>query len=232
MCPPGRRILLRAARRKLIRFSSFTTLFSFILAGDLSCHTLIKLEKDQHISAGGLDRKGFEMLFRAHFKGLSYFALEYVKDVDIAREIVQEIFARLWEKRESIDPQSNTVSYLGTAVRNRCLNHIRDNRKFSPGMLELEGLGDEHSYVEQDELVTEELKQKITEATDALPEKCRNIFLLNRMENKKYQEIADELDISVKTVEAQMSKALKIMRDKLKEFMAVLLTIIEIININ
>lgn len=202
------------------------------MAKDLSCQTLIKLEKDQHNAAGGLDRRGFEVLFRAHFKGLSYFALEYVKDIDIAREIVQEVFARLWEKRESIDTGSNPKSYLGTAVRNRCLNHIRDNRKFSPGMLELEGLGDEHQYVQQDELVTEELKQKIKEATEALPEKCREIFLLNRMENMKYQQIADELDISVKTVEAQMSKALKIMRVQLKEFMPVLLIIIEIIKIN
>lgn len=155
-----------------------------------------------------------------------------MKDIDIAKEIVQEVFTRLWEKRESIDPQNKTISYLGTAVRNRCLNYLRDNKKFSSGITALEGLGENHSYVEQDELVSEELKRKISEATDALPEKCRKIFLLNRMENKKYKEIADELNISVKTVEAQMSKALKFMRERLAEYISVLILLLEISKIN
>ncbi len=72
--------------------------------------------------------------------------------------------------------------------------------------------------MEQDHLVTDELKVRIEEATNALPDKCREIFLLNRMENKKYHEIATELNISVKTVEAQMSKALRTMRIRLAEF--------------
>lgn len=144
--------------------------------------------------------------------------MEYVKDIDIAREIVQEVFTRLWEKKEHIEDDGNPVSYLGTSVRNRCLNYLRDNKKFSTGLIEIEGLGEEHVYIEQDELVTAELKRKIEDAITALPDKCRKIFLLSRMEGMKYMEIAGELDISVKTVEAQMSKALRIMRDKLDDF--------------
>jgi RNA polymerase sigma-70 factor (ECF subfamily) len=151
-----------------------------------------------------------------------------VKDIDIAREIVQEVFANLWEKRDTIEHDRSPKSYLGTAVRNRCLNYLRDNKKYDSGMLEIEGLGESHTYIEQDHLVEDELKVKINEALNSLPDKCREIFIRNRMENKKYQEIADELKISVKTVEAQMSKALKIMREKLVDYISIFILIIEI----
>lgn len=176
-----------------------------------------------------MDRTGFEVLFRKNFKGLTYFAIEYVKDHDIAREIVQDAFAGLWEKRDTIDPDKSPKSYLGSTVRNRCLNYLRDHKKFDRSILEFEGLSDGYDYVEQDHLVTNELKLKIESATNELPAKCREVFLKNRSENMKYQEIADDLQISVKTVEAQMSKALRIMREKLAEFVSVILLIIEIL---
>lgn len=141
-----------------------------------------------------------------------------MKDIDVARGIVQEVFVNLWEKRDTIKKDRSPKSYLGTAVRNRCLNYLRDNKKFDAGILEIEGLGNNHSYEEQDHLVTEELRAKIEDAMNSLPEKCRKVFLMSRTENKKYQEIAEELNISVKTVEVQMSKALKKMRDKLAEY--------------
>lgn len=112
-------------------------------------------------------------------------------------------------------------------MRNRCLNYLRDNKKFDHGILELEGLDRGHNYAEQDHMVTQELKLKIDTTINDLPDKCREVFLKNRMENKKYQEIADELGISVKTVEAQMSKALRILREKLSEFIAILILMIE-----
>ena len=153
-----------------------------------------------------------------------------MKDLDIAREIVQEVFANLWEKRDTIELDRSPKSYLGTAVRNRCLNHLRDNKKYDAGMLEVEGLSENHIYQDQDHMVEEELKIKINEAVNSLPDKCREIFIHNRMENKKYQEIADEMEISVKTVEAQMSKALKIMREKLVEYINILLLISGFLN--
>ena len=156
--------------------------------------------------------------------------MEYVKDHDIAREIVQDAFANLWEKRANIQLDKSPKSYLASTVRNRCLNYLRDNKKFDKSIHEFEGLDGAHEYVEQDHLVTKELQQKIEEATNALPTKCREIFLKNRMEHKKYQEIADDLGLSVKTVEAQMSKALRIMRDRLAEFVALLLLIIDFLT--
>lgn len=166
----------------------------------------------------GLDKQSFEILFRTHFKGLTFFALEYVKDYEIAREIVQEVFVNLWEKRSSIDPEKSPKSYLGTSVRNRCLNYLRDQKKYYPDILEMESIGPDEEYSEMDKLITDELKAKIEEATRELPDKCKEVFLLSRFENKKYKEIAQELDISVKTVEAQMSKALKMMREKLADY--------------
>jgi RNA polymerase sigma-70 factor (ECF subfamily) len=188
----------------------------------------IKLAIKENTGKIGIDSRQFEELFRKHFKGLSFFALEYVKDRDVAREIVQEAFARLWEKRNSIEIGKSPKSYLGTSVKNRALNYLRDNKKFDRSILEFEGLnGDE--YDEKDHMVTEELKSRITETIEALPEKCREIFYKNRYENKKYQEIADELDISVKTVEAQMSKALRVLRERLSEFITVLILFIKIL---
>lgn len=187
----------------------------------------LTLEKDKNKFGKGLDRKAFEQLFKKNFKGLSYFALEYVKDLDIAREIVQDAFTSLWEKRSTIETDRAPEAYMSTTVRNRCLNYLRDNKKFNSDILELEGLDTGHEYSYQDHLVTDELKTRIEQAISELPEKCREIFLLNRMEKKKYQEIADILDISVKTVEAQMSKALRIMREKLAEFISIILIIID-----
>lgn len=126
-----------------------------------------------------------------------------------------------------IEPGKSPQSYLGTSVKNRCLNYLRDQRKFDHSIIEFEGL-DQREYAEQDQLVTEELIQLIEEATASLPEKCREIFTLNRLGNKKYQEIAGELNISVKTVEAQMTKALKIMREKLSEYIALFIIILKL----
>lgn len=141
-----------------------------------------------------------------------------MKDHDLAREVVQDAFAGLWEKRADIETGRSPGAYLSTTVRNRCLNYLRDHKKYDRSIIELEGLGDDHRYEEQDRLVTDELKKRIDEAIQSLPDKCREVFLLSRTGKKKYNEIADTLGISVKTVEAQMSRALKIMRRMLSEF--------------
>ncbi len=152
-----------------------------------------------------------------------------MKDHDIAREIVQDVFAGLWEKRDSIRLDRSPAAYLGTSVKNRSLNYLRDHKKFDQEILDMEGLDASHQYQHEDHLVAKELKERIEKATAELPEKCREVFLKNRVEQKKYQEIADELGISLKTVEAQMSKALRIMRDKLSEFIPLIIIFIEIL---
>ncbi|MFA5972807.1 MAG: RNA polymerase sigma-70 factor [Lentimicrobiaceae bacterium] len=166
------------------------------------------------------------MLFRSHFSGLCYFAQKYVKDFETAREIVQDAFISLWEKRETIDMERPVKSYLTMIIHNKCTNYLRDNRKFDTYILNIENLLDVPENEGSDSLVEEELKQKIEASIAELPEKCREIFVMNRYENLKYIEIADKLQISVKTVETQMSKALKHMRISLAEYLTVVGTLI------
>ena len=174
------------------------------------------------------DKENFEKLFRAEFKGLCFFAQKYVKDFDAAREIVQDSFISLWEKRATIDASRPVKSYLTTAIHNKCHNYLRDNRKFDTNLLQIENLFELSDGSGTDVLVEKELHQSIKLAIDELPEKCREVFLLNRYENLKYQQIADQLGISVKTVEAQMSKALRHMRIKLAGYMTLVLLLIAI----
>ena len=170
-----------------------------------------------------LTESALESLFRDHFTGLCQFAVGYVKDGEVAREIVQDAFVNLWEKRHTIDLAKPVKSYLATTVRNRCLNHLRDNKKFSSDLLALENLSDETVYKPADKLVESDLARQITHAIDELPEKCREIFILSRHRNLRYQQIADHLQISVKTVETQMSKALQHMRVRLAEYLPLIL---------
>jgi RNA polymerase sigma-70 factor (ECF subfamily) len=149
-----------------------------------------------------------------------------VKDFETAKEIVQDAFISLWEKRETIDVSRPVKSYLTMVIHNKCSNYLRDNRKFDQNILNIENLLEVPEYDGADILVEQELKLKIDLSIAELPEKCREIFVLNRYENLKYQEIADKLQISVKTVETQMSKALQHMRIRLAEFMSVLLVLV------
>ncbi len=169
-----------------------------------------------------LDEPVLESLFRDHFIGLCQFAVGYVKDEEAAREIVQDAFVNLWEKRYTIDLSKPVKSYLSATVRNRCLNYLRDHKKFSCDLLAIENFPHEAMYDQHDQLVESDIRNQIARAMAELPEKCREIFNLSRFHHMKYQQIADHLNISVKTVETQMSKALQHMRIRLAEYLPVL----------
>ncbi|MEN8204259.1 MAG: RNA polymerase sigma-70 factor [Bacteroidota bacterium] len=171
------------------------------------------------IPGGKLDHSYFEELFRTYFTPLMLFARKTLVDEDDAREVVHKVFIALWEKREAVDLSTSLKSYLFTSVHNRSLNVLRDRKKFSDEELpDVAGDWDVSAQIE-----SMELEEKIRDAIQSLPEKCRRIFELNRFDGLKYSEIAQELDISVKTVENQMSKALKILREKLIHYLSILL---------
>ncbi|MFH1296504.1 MAG: RNA polymerase sigma-70 factor [Bacteroidota bacterium] len=176
--------------------------------------------------SNSLDIATFERLFKEEFKGLVLFAIQYVKEYEAAREIVQEAFIGLWNQRERIDLSRPVKTYLSTTVRNRSLNYLRDNKKFDTRLLTQENLYPLASYEQADRLVEKELQDRIQHAIAELPEKCREVFLLSRNEHLKYQAIADQLQISVKTVETQMSKALQHLRIRLKDYLVVILILI------
>ncbi len=170
----------------------------------------------------GLSKNQFEQLFKNQFGHLCNFAIQYVQDKDNAQDICQRVFVNLWEKRAEVNMDKSIKSYLFTAVKNRCLNHIRDNKKYRSKVLDLD-CGDFEIAEVEDFFGAAELKTKIENALALLPEKCRLVFEMSRYQGLKYREIAEELDISQKTVEAHMSKAMKILRAHLKDLLIILL---------
>jgi RNA polymerase sigma-70 factor, ECF subfamily len=164
----------------------------------------------------GLTRSQFEALFRAEYKGMLLFCIHYVKEEEAAKEIVQEAFINLWEKRESIDPGREVKSYLSASVRNRSLNYLRDNKRYSGTLLSLGGMLPDLATEDHSPIEMRELRVQVHRAIEELPEKCREVFMLNRFEQMKYKQIADHLQISVKTVETQMSKALVHLRKRIR----------------
>jgi len=166
-----------------------------------------------------LDKRSFEALFREYFPALMHFSLKYLSNEDDAREVVHSVFINLWEKRESLDTSTSLKSYLFSSVHNRSLNMIRDRRKFADDAMPEEFSEEDAQSV----LELSELEEKIKEVIASLPPKCREVFEMNRFDGLKYSEIAEKLNLSLKTVENQMSKALRILREKLARYLALIL---------
>lgn len=173
----------------------------------------------RQISLG--DLKAFEALFRQNYQILCSYSMKFVSDTITAEEIVQDLFYTLWEKREELQINTSVKSYLFTAVHNRCLKFIQHHaveQKYRSYYLRHESEIDSEP---NDSAELSEMQQIINHTLDSLPERCGRIFRLNRFEGLKYHEIAEKLSISVKTVEASMGKALKILRKNLKDFVEV-----------
>lgn len=169
-------------------------------------------------AAGRMDHRVFEELFRTHFIPLMTFSRRILGNEDDAREVVHQVFIKLWEKREEIDLSSSLKSYLFRSVHNRSLNVIRDRKKFSAEEVPEEAV----EWDAEAGMEALELEERIREAIERLPERCGEIFKLSRFEGLRYGEIAVKLELSVKTVENQISKALKILREQLGKYLTVL----------
>ncbi len=160
------------------------------------------------------DIKAFERLYRFHCQTLIRFACQYVHDVSEAENIVQDVFLSLWENRSRIDPSRKLKTYIYTAVRNKALKALARKQTQKKHQ---DGQKHEQIPVKQPDtlLEEEELKRDLNLAIDALPNRCREIFLMNRHDKLTYREIAGILDISIKTVETHMGRALKFLRRRL-----------------
>ena len=165
------------------------------------------------------DEKAFEALFLDYYPFLCLYCTRLLKDASAAEEIVQELFVKLWEKRSQTIIDISVKNYLFRAAKNHCLNYIKHNHiknEYSRKMLE----ASETSNPETEEPDTDLIKV-IAESIASLPDKRREIFRLNREEGLKYREIAEKLNISIKTVETQMGLALKTLREKLRDFLII-----------
>lgn len=156
------------------------------------------------------------------------YANSFTEDLDAAEEIVQDLFVRFWEQRDTKEITTSVRAYFYSSVRNACLNQLKHLKIKEKYKQEQEREWMFHSTQNQDDLEINELDKKIHDAINALPEGRRKIFILSRFDGLKYQEIADKLNISIKTVENQMGEALKFLRVQLKDFIVTLLVFIKL----
>jgi RNA polymerase sigma-70 factor (family 1) len=163
------------------------------------------------------DEEQFESLFRSSYVSLVRYAKTIVKDHDSAEEIVQDLFFRLWQDRQKIKIESSLNGYLFRAVHNRCLHWLSHSKVVDRYAQEMAMKETEKTESPVDIIQYNELQVKIARIIEKLPERCGQIFCMNRFEGLKYTEIAEKLSISVKTVEANMGRALKEFRKVLKE---------------
>lgn len=184
---------------------------------------MVFAENDFNAALQQGNRVVFEQVFRNYYERLCNYANTIVNDMDEAEEIVQGTFLGLWEKRLSIRIHTALKSYLYQSVHNSCLNHL-DHLKVRKAHREYFL---QHSEIAADNssqmAVANELEKKIEEAVSSLPPQCQTVFRLSRFEGLTYAEIGEQLNISVKTIENHMGKALRIMREQLRDYLPLLL---------
>ena len=176
-------------------------------------------------------KESFDSIYINNFSRLFLFAKEYVLFDEEAENIVQDIFLMLWEKREALRVDVSLTAYLFTLVKNKCIDFLRHqmveqmysenvkheyNEELNVKLFALESF--DHNFSSEEDIET-----LLRNAIDKLPERCRLIFIKSRIEGKKYKEIAEELNLSVNTVEGQISIALKKLREELKDYLPLLL---------
>ena len=171
------------------------------------------------------DESTFESVYKHFLKPLHVYAIAILKDEDRAEGMVQNVFLKIWDKKERLSFSGSLQAYLYGAVYHECLNYLRHEKvKIKHQQHVVYTMGNNAEESGKMELL--DLREKLADALNELPEKCRTIFQLSRFEELKYQEIADRLQISIKTVEAQMGKALKILRIKLVDFLPLIIWLI------
>ncbi len=175
---------------------------------------------------GRRDEAAFEQVFKTHFKFLHTYALSILKEEATAEEMVQQVFFKLWEKAEQLSISDSLRGYLYRAVHNECLNYLKHQKVKSLHQHYLTWRLKDNTDSASKNLAGKELEERLQQAVNELPGQCRLIFQLSRFEELRYQEIADHLKLSVKTVENQMGKALKLLRQKLSPFLPALLVLI------
>jgi len=161
------------------------------------------------------DRQAFNELFTKYHRYLVSIAYKYTQDIDISRDLSQEVFLDVWKRRTKIDISISFKSFIRRAVINQSISKNRGKKHFSE--IDDANLSIPSSDNSAQQVEFSELQEKINEIVSGLPDRCKQIFELSRFENKSHKQIAAELNISTKTIENQMTKALKALRNGLKK---------------
>ena len=172
------------------------------------------------------EKIAFEEIYNDFFGVMYHLSFQYLHDEKVSEEIVQDTFMKLWEIRETVNDQFNIRNFLYTITKNNCLNYLRnqkialkhqENMKYLEMQFNFDALERLGNYIE-----FEELRVKIDNVIAALPDDLRETFRLSRFEELHYKEIAERQSISIKTVEARMTKALRILRHELKDYVTII----------
>lgn len=172
-------------------------------------------ERDILLALRRGDQATFRQVFDTCYEGLCRYAFTLLRDKDESEDIVQSMFVKFWERREELDVQQAIRPYLYRSVYNQCMNALQHRSVKTRHHIHTEVV---HSQeVQQPEVFPDELGERIRQAVDKLPPQCRTVFMMSRYEELKYPVIAQKLNISVNTIQNQICKALKILREELKE---------------
>ena len=173
--------------------------------------------------------RAYKFLYDRHYQILCHVAAQYVRDDFLAETIVGDVIFHLWEIREQLEIRTSIRSYLMQSVKNRCLDYLKSqyNQKEKPGLADFPVL----QYIKDDDyplgrLLEQELEGEIMKAIERLPEECRKVFCLSRFEERKYEEIATELSISVNTVKYHIKRALSLLHEELGKYLTVIMALL------
>ncbi|TDO19600.1 RNA polymerase sigma-70 factor [Pedobacter duraquae] len=172
-----------------------------------------------------INAQNFEEVYLEHYAALHRYAYAILYEDDMADELVQQVFVKILEKKQSFQIHVSVKAYLYRSVHNECLNYLK-HEKVKKGYQEHSVGKKQYAESASKNLQYKELEQQLSKSINALPEQCRTIFQLSRFEELKYAEIALQLGLSVKTIENQISKALKRLRNDLADYLPLLLFIL------
>lgn len=171
------------------------------------------------------NKSAFQELFEEYYTSMYFYACKFVDD-DLARDLVHDVFMIFWQNKENITIKSSLSAYLFRMVRNKCLKEIERQKvrdDYSAESLNLDELAYYNDGIKS--IIELELEEKLKKAMDKMPDGCRQVFVMSRFNGLKNKEIAEQLGISVKAVEKQITKSLKILRLELKEYLPLLMYI-------
>ena len=158
------------------------------------------------------DKNSFKEFYFRYYKMMIHYGYLHTHSMDVTRDLVQDLFFNVWKKRDGLDPEKSIKAYLYRALNNLIINNIKHS---SSRTYSYESILDENKISDQHDVAFE---MDVQSALDFMPEKIKNVFLLSKVEGYKYQEIAEICEISIKTVEKRMSKALEYFRRKFKKY--------------
>ena len=173
-------------------------------------HQLRKIRK------GDIDT--FEQLFHRFYQGMFSYAKTFLRSGEAAEEVIQDVFYNIWKNRDSLRITRSWQSYLYRAVYNNSMMYLRRTRREYPMEEDLTSDSDSGTPDPLQEMQFREVSDLVSKTIEELPERTREIFLMSRQEGLKYKEIAKKLSVSLKTVEAHMGKALKVLRNSLEKY--------------